>query len=84
MIVKQRKKHELNNYDFCYGMKVNWVDMNTGKLYYIQEYAEAVERGEKPKGIKVAYTNDTDHILEVLDPVVVRERMKDPEPDPRY
>lgn len=79
-----RKKHEMKNYDFCYGMGVNWVDMDKGKIYYIQEYREAIDRGELPKGIKVAYYSDPEKIIEVVDPYVVKERMKDPEPDPRY
>ena len=83
MIKPMKKKHQLNNYDFCLGMKVNWVDLDRGKMYHIQEYAEAIARGEIPKGIKVTNVN-SDDIIEILDPVVVRERMKDPEPDPRY
>ena len=79
-----RKKHELRNYDFCYGMGVNWVDLNTGKMYHIQEYKEAIERGEKPEGIKVSYTCKPDDIIEVVGEYTLRERMKDPEPDPRY
>jgi len=81
---KQRKKHALRNYDFCYGMRVNWCDMDTGKIYYIQKYCEETVNGKKPKGIEVAYMSDPDNIIEVLDPIIVRERMKDPEPDPRY
>lgn len=81
---KLRRKHPLKNYDFCYGMGVNWCDMGTGKIYYIQTYREAVDKGENPKGISVANMAEPDKIIEVVDPYIVQERMKDPEPDPRY
>ena len=79
-----RKKREMKNFDFCYGMGVNWIDMDTGKMYHIQEYREAIDRGEKPEGIKVSSWGKPDDILEVVGEYTVRERMKDPEPDPRY
>ena len=80
-----RKKHELKNYDFCYGMSANWVDMDTGKIYHIQEYREAIDRGEQPAGIRVTKWNDpTQKTVEIVGEYTVRERMKDPEPDPRY
>jgi len=82
-ITRMHKKHELRNYDFCYGMGVNWIDLNNGKMYHIQKYREAIDRGEKPKGIEVTYTN-SDKVIEIADPEIVRERMKDPEPDPKY
>lgn len=79
-----RKKHELKNYDFCYGMKANWVDMDTGKMYHIQEYREAIDRGEHPKGIRVTKWGNENETLEYVGEYTVRERMKDPEPDPKY
>jgi len=82
---RMRKKHELKNYDFCYGMGVNWVDMDRGKMYHIQEYKEAIEHGEIPKGIRVTKWDDPSQAtLEIVGEYTVRERMKDPEPDPRY
>ena len=80
---KLRKKHELKNYDFCYGMGVNWYDMASGKFYHIQEYREAIDKGEKPKGIRVTYPGK-EETLEIVDEYILRQRMKDPEPDPRY
>lgn len=79
-----RKKHELRNYDFCYGLGVNWVDLEHGKFYHIQEYREAIDRGEKPEKIRVSSYSDPDGTLEWVDPIIVKERMKDPDPDPRY
>ena len=79
-----RKKHALKNYDFCYGMGVNWIDLDNGKMYHIQEYREALERGEKPKGIRVTNIGNEEETVEIVDPYIVKERMKDPEPDPRF
>lgn len=80
-----RKKHEMKNYDFCYGMGVNWVDMDTGKMYHIQEYREKIEKGEHPEGIRVSRWDDPNKTcIEVVGEYTLRERMKDPEPDPRY
>lgn len=82
---KIRKKHEMRNYDLCYGMGTNWVDMTTGKMYHIQEYREAIEKGEHPKGIRVSMWDDPKQAcIEVVGEYTLRERMKDPEPDPRY
>ena len=79
-----RKKHELRNYDFCYGCGANWVDMEKGLFYHIQEYREACDKGEHPKGIRVSKWSNLDETIEVVDPVILQERMRDPEPDPRY
>lgn len=78
-----RKKSELKNYDFCYGMAANWVDMDKGLMYHIQEYREAIDKGEHPKGIRVTRWG-SDETIEVVDEYIVRERMKDDEPDPKY
>jgi len=83
-MIELRKKHALRNFDFCVGMGVNWVDMDTGKLYHIQEYSEALKKGENPTKIRVTrYSGGSDN-EEWVDPMVVKERMEDPEPDPRY
>lgn len=79
-----RKKHEMRNYDFCYGLGVNWYDIAKGHMYHIQEYKEAVEKGEKPKGVRVSIGGDESKTIEWVDPYILRERMRDPEPDPRY
>lgn len=79
-----RKKHELRNYDFCYGMGVNWYDMSNGLMYHIQEYREAIDRGEQPQGIRVTVGGDISKTVEWVNEYAMRERMKDPEPDPRY
>lgn len=79
-----RKKHELRNYDFCFGAGANWYDMEKGLMYHIQEYKEALNNGEKPKGIRVTRGGDIQQTIEWVDPVILKERMSDPEPDPRY
>ncbi len=80
-----RKKRPMSNYDFCYGGGINWCDMETGKMYMIQEYREACDRGETPDGIRVVLWGDPEQkTIEVIDPYILKERMKDPEPDPRY
>lgn len=79
-----RKKHEMRNYDFCYGAGVNWYDMGRGLMYHIQEYKEAIEKGEKPKGIRVTQGGDISKTVEWVDPIIISERMRDPDPDPRY
>ena len=84
MSEKPRKKHELNNYDFCLGAGVNFYDMTKGVMYHIQEYKEAMDKGERPKGIRVSHGGDISKTIEWIDPVICKERMEDPEPDPRY
>lgn len=80
-----RKKHKIRNYDFCYGMGVNWVDMDKGKMYHIQEYREAIDKGEHPAGIRVSKWDDPEQkCIEIIGEYTLRELMKDPEPDPRY
>lgn len=79
-----RKKHALKNYDFCYGAGVNYYDLTNGVMYHIQEYKEAIDRGEHPKGIRISVGGDISKTKEWLDPIIVKERMEDPEPDPRY
>ena len=84
MSERVRKKHELRNYDFCFGAGLNWYDMDKGQMYHIQEYKDALERGERPKGIRVTNGGDISNTVEWVQPEILQERMKDPEPDPRY
>lgn len=79
--MSERKKSQLKNYDFCYGMGCNWVDISTGNMYHIQEYREKHEKGEHPQGIRV--TNGTQE-KGYIGEYALRELMMDPEPDPRY
>lgn len=78
-----KRKRPMSNYDFTFGMGVNWVDMDSGVIYHIQEYKEALARGEKPKGIRMTKVGNGTEIG-YKDPVIVAELMKDPDPDPRY
>lgn len=76
-----RRKTKAKSFDFCYGMGVNWVDLNTGYIYMIQEYREKIEAGEKPAGIRVY---DGENHISTIGEMKLRELMEDPEPDPRY
>ena len=69
-------------------MEVNWVDMDSGIMYMIQEYAEKlhdrrIPADQKPTKIRTErYKTGED--LGYVDAAIVEQRMKDPEPDPRY
>jgi len=82
------KRRKLDNFKLAVGMGVNWVDMDTGIMYMIQEYSDAlhdpkIPKDKKPTKIRmVKYATGED--LGYVDEVVVEEKMKDPEPDPRY
>lgn len=82
------KRRKLNNFKMAVGMGVNWVDMDTGIMYMIQEYADMlhdpkVPDDQKPTKIRmVKYKTGED--LGWADEAVVEQKMRDPEPDPRY
>ena len=83
-----RRKRKLNNFDFALGMGTNWIDMDHGLMYMIQEYKEKMDdptipADKKPKKIRIMKTDGETYIGEA-EPEIIRERMKDPEPDPRY
>lgn len=80
-----RKKGKMNQFDFCYGGGYNWVDMENNTIYYIQEYREAMDRGEHPDGIAYGTWGDPQHARTgTISEYALREKMKDPDPDPRY
>ncbi len=82
------KRRKMNNFKTAVGMGANWVDMDTGIIYMIQEYAEALHNpkipaDQKPTQIRmIEYKTGKD--LGYADETVVEMRMADPEPDPRY
>lgn len=77
-----RRKTPLQNYDFCYGMGANYVDTEPPcTTYFIQEYKEAIESGIKPPGIRWVNVNGEEGYIT---PYQLKEKMKDPEPDPKY
>ena len=84
MSEKPRRKHEMRSYDFCYGAGVNFYDLERGLMYHIQEYKEDLEKGEHPKGIRVSRGGDINQTIEWIQPEILRDRMEDPDPDPRY
>ena len=93
MMPVPKKQKNVDNFKFALGMGYNWVDLDKNILYYIEEYKEAIEKGEKPKGIRMGSLTETEigpdgktrpKDLGYADPDKVAEQMKDPEPDSRY
>lgn len=83
-----RRRRPVNNYKLAYGMGVNWVDLDKKRIYMIQEYKEkmddpSIPKDQKPKKIRVMDLDGKTEIGWEI-PEVVEERMKDPEPDPKY
>ena len=83
-----RRKRPADNFKLALGMGTNWVDLDKGRIYMIQEYKEklddpSIPKDKKPTKIKVT-AMDGETIIEEVSPEIVEERMKDPEPDPKY
>ena len=82
------RKRKLSNFRLAVGTGSNWVDLDAGVMYMIQEYSEMlhdpkVPADQKPTKIRmVKYKTGED--LGWADQYVVEQKMKDPEPDPRY
>lgn len=76
-------KRKMSNFQFALGMGTNWVDTDTGRLYHIQEYKEKLDAGEKNLKIRVTDMDGVSNEKWEL-PEVAAEKMKDPEPDPKY
>ena len=79
---------KMDNYKFAFGTGSNWIDMDTGIMYMIQEYSEMmhdpkIPADQKPKKIRMV-NYKTGELIGWADEYVVMEKMKDPEPDPRY
>lgn len=82
------KVRRLENFKFAMGMGANWVDQDSGVMYHIQEYYEKLHDPKVPKDqkpTKIRMTNyKTGEELGWAEEWLVAEKMKDPEPDPRY
>lgn len=82
------KIRHLDNFKTAMGMGANWIDLDSGIMYHIQEYYELlhdpkVSKESKPTKIKM--TNyKTGELIGYADEYEVAERIKDPKPDPRY
>ena len=79
---------KMQNFKLAVSLGSNWVDMDTGTTYMIQEYAEALHdpalpKDQKPTKIRMVDTK-TGKDKGWADEWIVAEKMKDPEPDPRY
>ena len=88
MYTPPRQKHRANNFKFAYGMGVNWVDLDNQQIYLIQEYKEKMDdptipKDKKPKKIRIVAMDGVTE-LGAVEPEIAEERMKDPEPDPKY
>ena len=82
------KIRKMENFKTALGMGANWVDLDTGIEYHIQEYYDAlhdpkIPKDKKPTMIKMTKYK-TGKIIGYADENIVAEKMKDPEPDPRY
>ena len=82
------KIRKTDNFKFALGTGSNFVDLNSGIMYMIQEYYEALHDPKIPKEnkpTKIRMVNyKTGQDLGFADEWIVQEKMKDPEPDPRY
>lgn len=83
-----RRKRQSNNFKFALGMGMNWIDIDRGLIYMIQEYREKMDdpnipKDKKPKKIRIFKLDGETYVGEA-EPEIIEERMKDPEPDPRY
>ena len=82
------KIRKLDNFKFALGTGSNWVDLDSGIMYHIQDYYEALHDPKIPKDRKPTQIRMTDiktgKELGWADEALVAEKMKDPEPDPRY
>ena len=82
------KFRKLENFKLAVSTGSNWVDLDTGVTDMIQEYAEAIHdpklpKDQKPTKIRMVDTKSGKDIG-WADEWLVAEKMKDPEPDPRY
>ena len=82
------KFRKLENFKLAVSTGSNWVDLDAGVTYMIQEYAEAIHdpklpKDQKPTKIRMVDTKSGKDIG-WADEWIVAEKMKDPEPDPRY
>ena len=82
------RKRKLNNFKLAFGTGSNWVDLDSGVMYMIQEYSEMMRDPKVPddqKPTKIRMVNyKTGELIGWADEAVVEQKMKDPEPDPRY
>ena len=82
------RKRKLNNFKFAFGTGSNWVDLDSGIMYMIQEYSELVHDPKVPKDQKPTRIRMVDYksgeTIGWADEFTVSQKMKDPEPDPRY
>ena len=88
MMPVARKAKKLRNFEFAVGYGMNWADLDTGIMYHIQEYKEALDnpnipKEEKPTKIRMTKLSNGEE-LGWVDALIVAQKMKDPEPDPRY
>lgn len=88
MIPIMRKKKPIDNFKMAVGMGTNWVDLDAGIIYHIQEYKEALDnpnisKEKKPTKIRMTRLSDGKE-LGWTDEYEVSTKMKDPKPDPRY
>ena len=82
------KRRKLDNFKTAFGMGADWVDQDSGIMYHIRAYYDAMHNPKIPankKPTKIRMTKyKTGEELGWVDDWLVAEKMRDPEPDPRY
>ena len=87
MMPVPQKKKPADNFKLALGMGVNWVDLDSGIIYMIQEYKEALDDPTIPKEnkpTKIRMINSKGDEIGWADPDIVQKKMSDPDPDPKY
>lgn len=82
------KVRKQDNFRMAMSMHCNWADLDTGIMYHIQEYKEALDNpkisaDKKPTKIRMTRISDGKE-LGWEDAYIVEQKMKDPPVDPRY
>lgn len=82
------KYRNLDNYKMAIGMGADWIDQDQGIKYHIREYYDLIhdpkiKKSQKPTKIRISDVK-TGKELGWVDDYIVQEKMKDPQPDPRY
>ncbi len=82
------KIRKMSNFKLAMGTGSNWIDLDSGVMYMLQEYSELIHDTKVPKDQKptrIRMVNyKTGETIGWADEDAVAELMKDPEPDPRY
>lgn len=86
MMPTPKKRKPMDYFKMAMGLGTNWIDLDSGIIYMIQEYKEALDNPEvNPKPTKIRMVRaGTGEEIGWADEYTVAEKMKDPKEDPRY